>query len=268
MSMRSAAAAAALAALLAGACGREYKRDDDGAPKTTAGATQEPQPVYGANSGEGCAPLPDAGKLTQLLKGAPAEGEAGGMAGGRYSWAAVVDRAGKLCALAVSSDDPTATWPGSRGIAIAKASTANGFSSDATPMSTARLYTMAQPGHSLFSAAYGNPFNPECAAPGDDLRTGQGKVCGGTIVFGGGLALYKGNTRIGGLGVSGDTSCTDHEIAKRVRNAAGLNPPKGGAVDDIMYSSIDGPSVYLHPLCLNTWRNGTKIADEPPASGY
>ena len=268
MPTRTVALAAVLAIVAAAGCSRDYARDGAAAPKTTVGATQGGQPQYGARSGEGCQALPDAGKLKELLKGAPTQGEAGGMAGGRYSWAAVVDRSGKLCALAVSSDDPTATWPGSRGIAIAKASTANGFSSDATPLSTARLYTMAQPGHSLFGAAQGNPFNLECAAPGGDLRTGVDKVCGGTIVFGGGLALYKGNTRLGGLGVSGDTSCTDHEIAKRVRDAAGLNPVKGGTVDDIMYSSVDGVSVYSHPLCLNTWRNGKKIGDELPASGY
>lgn len=68
--------------------------------------------------------------------------------------------------------------------------------------------------------------------------------------------------------MSGDTSCTDHEIAKRIRDAAGLNPVTGGTADDIMYSTIDGASVYSHPLCLNTWRNGKKIGDEPPASAY
>ena len=87
-------------------------------------------------------------------------------------------------------------------------------------------------------------------------------------MFGGGLALYKGQTRVGGLGVSGDTSCADHEIAKRVRQAAGLNPPAGPSVDDITYSSIDGPTPFAHPLCPNTWRNGKKLGDEAPASGY
>jgi uncharacterized protein GlcG (DUF336 family) len=235
---------------------------------TTPGAAQQAQSQPGDAAGGGCAALPDADHLKQLLKDAPGKGEAGGIAGGRYSWAAVVDRKGELCALAVSSDDQTATWPGSRGIAIAKASTANGFSSDTTPISTARLYTMAQPGHSLYSAANGNPFNPECAGSAEDLSVGKGKVCGGTVVFGGGVPLYRNNSKVGGLGISGDTSCTDHEIAKRVRDAAGLNPAKGATVDDIVYTKADGPSVFAHPLCGNTWRNGMKIGDEPPASGY
>jgi hypothetical protein len=93
-------------------------------------------------------------------------------------------------------------------------------------------------------------------------------VCGGTIPFGGGLPLYKGEARVGGLGVSGDTACTDHEIAKRIRDAAGLNPPKGAGVDDIQYSSVDGASVFTHPLCPNTWRDGRKIGDEAPSAGY
>lgn len=46
----------------------------------------------------------------------------------------------------------------------------------------------------------------------------------GVNVFGGGLALYsQGGVRIGGLGVSGDTSCTDHFIAWRVRNLLQLD---------------------------------------------
>jgi uncharacterized protein GlcG (DUF336 family) len=56
------------------------------------------------------------------------------------------------------------------------------------------------PGHSLWSAANGNPLDQKClTAPTDNppLHT----VCGG------GLPLYKGRTRIGGLGRSGTTRC-------------------------------------------------------------
>jgi len=54
----------------------------------------------------------------------------------------------------------------------------------------------------------------------------------------------------------GDTACTDHEIAKRVRDALHLNPPGGATAEYIVYSPPDGPSVFAHPVCLNTWRNG------------
>jgi hypothetical protein len=40
-----------------------------------------------------------------------------------------------------------------------------------------------------------------------------GQRVGGINVFGGGLALYVGGKRVGGLGVSGDTSRTDHMVA-------------------------------------------------------
>ncbi len=55
-----------------------------------------------------------------------------------------------------------------------------------------------------------------------------GQRIGGINVFGGGLAVYKGGIRVGGLGVSGDTSCTDHLIAWRTRNALGLDQLKVG----------------------------------------
>nr|WP_255429605.1 heme-binding protein [Ramlibacter albus] len=189
---------------------------------------------------------------------------------GKNEWAAVVNREGELCAVAVSVEakpqvqDNAAAWPGSKAIAKAKAFTANAFSTDTTPMSTARLYTMSLPGHSLWGAANGNPLNPKCiTAPGDkdDLHV----VCGGTITFGGGVPLYKGRTRIGGLGASGDTPCADHEVAKLVRDGAGLNPEGGKEADDIVYAGVDPPSIYQHPLCTNTWRNGTLLGNEGAA---
>jgi len=239
-----------------------------GAPRTTEGAAKEKQDVPGERRGGGCADVPSADDLRKLLKDAPGQGEVGGMASGKFEWAAVVDRSGQVCAVVVSTDDPTAAWPGSQAIAIAKAYTANAFSTDSVPMSTARLYTMSLPGHSLWSAANGNPLNPECLLKPEDHGKQKGKLCGGTIAFGGGVPLYKGNTRVGGLGASGDTPCADHEIAKRIRDKAGLNPAGGAFADDIQYSKSDKASVFTHPLCMHTWRNGKKIGEEPPAKGY
>ena len=249
-----------LAALLLLGCNRPKERDEMAQSSSTAGTERS----------KGCDDVPSAKDLRQWLQGAPNQdgADAGGLNHGKYMWAAVVDRDGKLCAVAVSTDDAAATWPGSRGIAIAKAFTANAFSTDTMPLSTARLYTLSQPGHSLWGAGAGNPLNPECHSSPDRPNAGIGQVCGGTIVFGGGVALYRGQTRVGGLGVSGDTACADHEIAKRVRQAAGLNPPQGPSIDDITFSSADGPTPFSHPLCANTFRNGQKVGDEAPASGY
>jgi uncharacterized protein GlcG (DUF336 family) len=210
---------------------------------------------------EGCQELPSAQELERYLKVVPGELEAGGLASGKAEWAALVDRDGRLCAIAVSQPDPAQAWPGSQAIAKAKAYTANAFSTDAVPMSTARLYTLGQPGHSLHGIASGNPLHPDCLGTPQD-KPGLGKVCGGTIAFGGGVPLYRGKRRIGGLGVSGDTACADHEIAKRVRRALHLDPPTGAQADDIQYRGVDAPSIFSHPLCPNTWRDGKKLGDE------
>jgi uncharacterized protein GlcG (DUF336 family) len=261
----------ALAALLAGCEKKDpgerqpSKAESAGAAMSSGAASSVEVP--GERHAKRCEGLPDKDALQGLLDEAPKKGEAGGFLHGKNQWAAVVNREGEVCAVAVAvTDKPqvpdkAAAWPGSKAIAKAKAFTANAFSNDATPMSTARLYTMSLPGHSLWGAANGNPFNPKClTAPSD--RDELHIVCGGTITFGGGLPLYKGKTRIGGLGVSGDTPCADHEIAKIVRDSAGLNPEGGKLADDIVYAGVDPPSIYAHPLCTNTWRNGALLGNE------
>lgn len=223
----------------------------------------------GRNGPANCSGLPTAAELKTNLVAAPAHGgEAGGLFHGTRMWVAVVNRDGKLCAVANSQDDPTQVWPGSQSIAKAKAYTANAFSLDSLPLSTAKLYTFTQPGHSLWSLGQANPFDPQALAPTGTQGGGDNQITGGMIFFGGGVPIYKNGKIIGGLGVSGDTSCTDHEIAKRVRDLAGLNPPGGATADDISYSSVDGASVFTHPLCLNTYRNGTFIGNEAVAVGY
>ena len=107
----------------------------------------------------------------------------------------------------------------------------------ACPLSTARLYTFTQPGHSLWSLGQSNPFDPEALAPTSGHGGGNRLIAGGLIFFGGGVPLYSNGKIVGGLGVSGDTSCADHEIAKRVRHLANLDPASGPTADDITYSA-------------------------------
>src|SRR5678810_450309 len=130
-------------------------------------------------------------------------------------------------------------------------------------LSTARLYTFTQPGHSLWSLGQSNLFNSDLlVAPGGHGDKNQ--IAGGLIFFGGGVPLYQGGKIIGGLGVSGDTSCADHEIAKRVRNLASLNPAGGALADDIVYTGVEAASPFSHPTCLNTWRNGVDLNKSEP----
>lgn len=172
----------------------------------------------------------------------------GGLFTPNQMWSAIVDRQGRLCSVISIGD----AWPGSRAIAIAKAHTANGFSNNKLALSTANLYSAVQPGGPLFGLNESNPFNPHFLAPG----TGIGRVPGGVITFGGGVALYLGGRVIGGLGLSGDTSCADHAIAYRMRQLAGLDRIPGGpnnGTDNIVYlSSNEAPNAFEHPRCLPT----------------
>jgi uncharacterized protein GlcG (DUF336 family) len=175
----------------------------------------------------------------------------GGLFSPNRMWSAIVDRTGKLCSVITSSTD---AWPGSRSIAIAKASTANDFSNNKLALSTANLYAPTQPGGSLYGLNNSNPFNPAFQPQG----SGVGFVPGGVITFGGGVALYESGQVIGGLGVSGDTSCADHAIAYRMRKAAGLDGiPAGGVglngTDNILYAPTGTPPTgFEHPHCLST----------------
>src|SRR5438270_1368846 len=177
----------------------------------------------------------------------------GGLFSPNRMWAAVVDRQGVLCG--VTRSDPDA-WPGSRDIAIAKAFTANAFSSHSLALSTANLYGPTQPGGSLYGLNNSNPFNPLFDAQGTGIRF----VDGGIITFGGGVALYSNGQVIGGLGVSGDTSCADHAIAYRMRAQAGFNGTPtsdnisyytGSPPDGLITSSTQvDPSQFKQPHCL------------------
>jgi uncharacterized protein GlcG (DUF336 family) len=176
----------------------------------------------------------------------------GGLFKPNRMWSAVVDRQGILCSVVRSDPD---AWPGSRSIAIAKASTANDFSNNKTALSTANLYSFTQPANtavattfpagSLYGLNNSNPFNPEFQPQG----TGVGSVPGGIITFGGGVPLYMGGQVIGGLGVSGDTACADHAIAFRMRRLAGLDATPSS--DNIVYLGAgELPHDVGHPHCF------------------
>lgn len=161
-------------------------------------------------------------------------------------WSAVVDRAGNLCSIINTDATNGDAWPGSRAIAIAKAETANDFSNSGLALSTANLYAPTQPGGSLYGLNNSNPFNPAFDGPIAPTPTVRNAgVPGGIITFGGGVALYSGGQVIGGLGVSGDSSCADHAIAYRMRHLAGFDGIPGGVgpsgTDNIAYADAGVP---------------------------
>jgi uncharacterized protein GlcG (DUF336 family) len=180
-------------------------------------------------------------------------------------WGAVVDRNGIVVAVTFTGTNEGDQWPGSRVISAQKANTANSFSLPGLALSTANLYAATQPGGTLFGLQEANPTNEDVAYGGNTNDYGTtddymvGKRIGGTNVFGGGLALYDADgTIVGAVGVSGDASCADHNIAWRVRHALNLdNVPAGvadGGNDDNIIYDLDAndksPSGFGHPTCF------------------
>lgn len=206
-------------------------------------------PAYAADD---CKGLPTHAALTAALTNAV--GNNGGL--NFPMWATVVNRSGVVCAVTKTGD----AWPGSRVISAQKANTANAFSNSNLALSTANLFSAVQPGGSLYGLQHSNPVNTLVAYRGDAMHYGtardpmNGLRVGGVNIFGGGLALYSqadGKTVLGAIGVSGDTSCADHNIAWKLRAAlgytrvpAGVNtqgaPSKGD--DNIIYDITNGVS--------------------------
>src|ERR1039457_2700978 len=212
-----------------------------------------------------CQSLPGQSALKAALAAATAI-EASGL--NNQNWATIVDRDGVVCAVAFSGVNRGAQWPGSRVISAQKANTANSFSLDASSssggsgqpnglsLSTANLYSAVQPGGSLFGLQESNPVDTSVSygVPSSKYGAAQdpmvGAKIGGVNVFGGGLALYgPGKVIVGAVGVSGDTSCADHNIAWRVRNNLGLDHLSGvGGVsgdparpDNIIFDIVPNP---------------------------
>ncbi len=208
-----------------------------------------------------CSALPDAGRLRSVVQSVVRQGAAKNGGLGNQEWAAVVNRDGIVCAIVFSGTTRSDQWPGSRVIAASKASTANGLSGADYALSTANIYAASQPGQSLYSLATSAPPNPQ-AVFGDPASFGTtndpmvGKAIGGIIVFAGGLPLYSGKGNIvGGLGLSGDTSCTDHVIAWKVRHELNLDAvPMGPSPDHndnmiLDWKNNTSPSGFGHPSC-------------------
>ena len=179
-------------------------------------------------------------------------------------WGAIVNRDGIVCSVAFTGADRGRQWPGSRVIAAQKANTANAFSLPALSLSTANLWAAVQPGGSLYGLQHSNPVSTSAAYEGPASAFGQeedplvGQRIGGVNVFGGGLALYNARKQlVGAIGVSGDTSCADHNIAWRTRQRLALDWVPGGVSakgdDNINYQGlVTEPSLqsdFSHPIC-------------------
>ena len=176
----------------------------------------------------GCDVLKSASANLKTALQAAQAGTNGGLS--NQMWGTIVARDGTVCAVEFSGADAGSQWLLSRVISAQKANTANGLSVSKFALSTANLFSAVNPGGSLYGLQHSNPVDTEVAYGGNSKNFGTsrdpmigGKI-GGVNVFGGGLALYdKKKGFIGGLGVSGDTSCADHNVAWRTRANLGLD---------------------------------------------
>lgn len=181
---------------------------------------------------------------------------------GLNMWATIVDRDGVVKVVTFSGKNRGEQWPGSRVISAQKANTANAFSLPNLALSTANLFTATQSGGSLFGLQFSNPVDTTVAYGGDGEKIGLkndpmiGKKIGGVNVFGGGLALYnKEGKLVGALGVSGDSSCADHNIAWKLRAELKLDYVPLGVSneknDNIVYDIENSVSKggWGHPAC-------------------
>lgn len=228
---------------------------------------EESQARDGGSVASQCAGLPGHAALRSALVGAR-KATNGGF--NLDMWATVVNRDGIVCAVAFTGSDRGQQWPGSRVISAQKANTANAFSLPALALSTANLYSAVQPGGSLYGLQHSNPVATDVAYRGPASAFGSssdpmvGRRIGGVNVFGGGLALYNSaHVLLGAVGVSGDSSCADHNIAWRTRSSLGLDyvpagvSPDAARADNVVYDITPAmglqeglsASGWGHPAC-------------------
>ena len=251
---------------------------------TMAGLLTGPSAFAGRDdegNGDPCKDVPNQAALKTALTAARAQSNGGF---NLDMWGTVVNRDGVVCAVAFTGSDRGKQWPGSRVISAQKANTANAFSLPGLSLSTANLYSAVQPGGTLFGLQESNPVDTGVAYGGNPKNNGQpndpmvGGRIGGINVFGGGLALYNStHTLVGAIGVSGDSSCADHNIAWRTRHSLNLDfVPTGvsgdaSRPDNIVYDIVNpagfpiGVSAkgFGHPVCSAA---ATTIAAGLPAT--
>jgi uncharacterized protein GlcG (DUF336 family) len=215
-------------------------------------------------------PVTHAQLMDALTNSAPDGADNGGL--NNNMWATVINRDGIVCNVS-RTGNLNAQWPLSRVISAQKGNTAFSLSLDGgtggtvDALSTANLWAATQPGGSLWELTQSNPVDTFSAYAGATSNYGtandpmKGKKVGGVNVFGGGLALYDNSGQIvGGLGVSGDTSCADHNVAWRVRDflaldnvPSGVGPLGGTVADNIIYDiqPVEPPSHLNFPETIS-----------------
>lgn len=226
----------------------------------------------------------DLSSAASYVKNTPSEQTlTGGL--GNNMWVTFIDQTGKVCAVVNTAGQgqlSNKTWGVSRVISAQKANTSAMLSLDTPvqPWASGALIMAAQPvldpatglvssqvgklQGTLFGVQFSNPVDPVVAYAGSPGTYGtpqdplKNQRPGGINVFGGGLVLYNSDLKkIGAIGVSGDTSCTDHAFAWRVRErlasqlgfanaaqiaAAAPSPSERLDITGLLYPGCGGPA--------------------------
>lgn len=220
----------------------------------------------------GCLGLPEHAELQDALRQVVLNENNGGF--NLHMWATIVNRDGVVCAVAFSGASRYSQRSAGRVMSAQKAYTANAFSLNKLALSTSNLYAVTQPGGSLFGLEESNPVATNIVYAGipSDYGTAKdfmvGKKVGGISTVGGGLGLYANEEIIGAIGVSGDTSCADHNVAWKARDLLGLDNITAGVSrslnelgqdngDNIIFDVSNGASTsgFGHPTCLEADTN-------------
>lgn len=175
-----------------------------------------------------------------------------------HLWGTIVNSDGTVCAVTQTEGVANSPQSNSRLIAAQKANTANTYSLPSFALSTANLHHATQHGGALFglyevsstdiavhlnnTSSYGTVNDPMI---GDKVSSHN--------VSGGGLALYdSAGILVGALGISGDSPCTNHHIAWKIRHKLSLDfvpaGPSSNQDDQIIYTS-EGSARFDHPDC-------------------
>jgi uncharacterized protein GlcG (DUF336 family) len=246
--------------------------------------------VSSAMAGATCKDLPKAFELRKLfvqVTGTPGTFPNGGR--GHHGWLTLMDSQGVVCAVVNSmsnSGDVTTDMSGigHREQSAKKANTSVAFSNNEVALASGNLYVPSMPGGQLFNTILASLDSKEINGnPGEIHKWGTandpmvGKVVGGYLPLAGGLPLYdKNKKKVGAIGVSGDTYCTSHVVAwkirEKLRNGAYTvaNVPGGVAngytndalIQDIAPANAPGsaaysPSGFGFVQCLNNPTNET-----------
>lgn len=198
-------------------------------------------------------------------------GETAAYGFGLPMWATMVNENGRVCHVYSTKGAGVANtgafagnnaWLGSRIISAQKAYSATAFSLNTLALSTGSVYVATVPGGSLYGLQHSNPVNAAAAysfvdgagiaRSAADLGTATdplvSKIIGGINLFGGGLPLYNaGSVKIGGLGVSGDSSCRDHVFAWRMRLALAKDFTPNS--DALKFVTVAPAALFESPEC-------------------